>query len=290
MKTSRDLAAASWTLAGFIPDTWRTYASMETGIVIISETVPIPARVPASVQQLLLEQASFPTGTTTWTAARPSGSNTATGSSPPPCPRRWFAAGPVRRLRCAGLDAAGWVCCNGRLIGRFDNGFTEHVFDLSAVPPAAEYALQIIFDLPPRWLGQFNHTSQIKDWKARFNYTWDWQPRVVQIGIWDRITLEVGDGAGTRGHALRRSRRGLHALRLGPRRGRGAADGRRPLPARSQGRGRAARRRRHVRPPAGRGLVAQPRGPAENLPPLSPTRSATIRHVIQCVTMRIGRR
>src|SRR5262249_29636125 len=54
--------------------------------------------------------------------------------------------------------------------------------------------LRIIFDLPPRWLGQFGFTSQIHDWKPRFNYTWDWQPRLVQIGVWDNIRLIESDG------------------------------------------------------------------------------------------------
>lgn len=194
MKTVHDLSDCQWTLTGYAPDTWRGLAGIGLGAPSLPEIEPMPARVPASVQQLLLEHGVIPdwnhnldSRAAEWIEHR----NWVFSTT---LPQAWFAAGPVRRLRCAGLDAAGWVCCNNRLIGRFDNGFTEHVFDLSAVPPAAEYALQIIFDLPPRWLGQFNHTSQIKDWKARFNYTWDWQPRVVQIGVWDRITLEVGDG------------------------------------------------------------------------------------------------
>ncbi|MBK8856130.1 MAG: hypothetical protein IPN11_00135 [Opitutaceae bacterium] len=194
MKTVHDLSDCQWTLTGYAPDTWRGLAGTGLGAPSLPEIAPMPARVPASVQQLLLEQGVIPdwnhnldSRAAEWIEHR----NWVFSTT---LPQARFAAGPVRRLRCAGLDAAGWVCCNSQLIGRFDNGFTEHVFDLSALPPATEYALQIIFDLPPRWLGQFNHTSQIKDWKARFNYTWDWQPRVVQIGIWDRITLEVGDG------------------------------------------------------------------------------------------------
>ena len=30
------------------------------------------------------------------------------------------------------------------------------------------------------------------EWKPRFYYTWDWTSRLVQVGIWDRLTLEVG--------------------------------------------------------------------------------------------------
>lgn len=195
MKTSRDLAAASWTLAGFIPDAWLTYASMETGIVIISETVPIPARVPASVQQLLREQGQLPDWNRDLDSRAAEWVENRAWVYATTLPRAWLEGAPIRRLRCAGLDHAGWVCCNGRLVGRFENGFVEHVFDLSSVPLADENTLQIVFDPPPRWLGQIGYTSRIKDWKARFNYTWDWQPRLVQTGIWDRVTLELSDGA-----------------------------------------------------------------------------------------------
>ncbi len=167
---------------------------METGIVIISETVPVPAQVPASVQHLLRQHGVIPdwnlhlhSRDIEWVENRVWVFQTV-------LPREWLDGGPSRRLRCQGLDHAGWICCNGRLIGRFENGFTEHCFDLSGVPLVEENTLQIVFDLPPRWLGQVGYTSRIKDWKVRFNYTWDWQPRMVQTGVWDRVLLEISDG------------------------------------------------------------------------------------------------
>ncbi|HLJ69144.1 MAG TPA: glycoside hydrolase family 2 TIM barrel-domain containing protein, partial [Chloroflexota bacterium] len=38
------------------------------------------------------------------------------------------------------------------------------------------------------------YTSQMRDWKPRFNYFWDWTPRLVQIGVWDDLWLEISDG------------------------------------------------------------------------------------------------
>jgi hypothetical protein len=32
------------------------------------------------------------------------------------------------------------------------------------------------------------------EWKT-LNYTWDWTPRLVQVGIWDDIRLQALDGA-----------------------------------------------------------------------------------------------
>jgi beta-mannosidase len=194
MKTSRDLATAAWTLSGYAPDTWRFLAGTDLGAPSVSEVAPLPARVPASVQQLLLEAKIIPDWNHALNSRAAEWVENRNWVFATTLPRAWLEGGKLRRLRCAGLDHAGWVCCNGRLVGRFENGFTEHVFDLSAIPLSAENSLQIVFDLPPRWLGQFNFTSQIKDWKARFNYTWDWQPRLVQIGVWDRVTLEISDG------------------------------------------------------------------------------------------------
>lgn len=193
MRKIHDLAPLDWTLTGYTPETWRGLAGIALGAPSISEVAPLPARVPASVQQLLREHGIIPdwnhgldSRAVEWVENRHWVFSTS-------LPRAWLEAGPRRVLHCAGLDAAGWVCCNGQLVGRFENGFVEHTFDLAAVPVADENPLHLVFDLPPRWLGQFNLTSKLKDWKARFNYTWDWQPRLVQIGVWDRITLEVGD-------------------------------------------------------------------------------------------------
>src|SRR5258708_26833006 len=79
-------------------------------------------------------------------------------------------------------------------IGSFKGTHVPHVFDLTPALKPKGNQLRIIFDLPPRWLGQFGFTSQMHDWKPRFNYTWDWQPRLVQIGIWDAIHLIESDG------------------------------------------------------------------------------------------------
>lgn len=197
MKFTHDLAALPWTLTGYTPDTWRFLAGIDLGAPSLGEVQPVPARVPASVQQLLLESGVIPDWNRNLDSRASEWVENRNWVFTVTLPRAMLEAGQIRRLRCAGLDHAGWVCCNGQLVGRFENGFVQHVFDLSAIPLREENPLQIVFDLPPRWLGQFHHTSQIKDWKARFNYTWDWQPRCVQIGVWDRVTLEISDG-----HAL----------------------------------------------------------------------------------------
>jgi len=109
-------------------------------------------------------------------------------------PSEWLADGSLYRLTCLGLDYCGVVLLNGKEIGAFGNSFTPHEFDLTGILNGEANRLQIVFECPPRWLGQFGYTSRMTEWKPRFNYTWDWTPRLVQIGIWDDIVLEVSDG------------------------------------------------------------------------------------------------
>src|ERR1700749_323756 len=134
MKTSRDLSSASWMLAGYAPETWRDLIGVDTGVIVPSETVPVPASVPASVQQLLLESGAIPAWTHGLKSREAEWVENRTWIYSTRLPRSWFEGGSVRRLRCAGLDHSGWVCFNGALVSRFENGFVEHVFDLSAIP------------------------------------------------------------------------------------------------------------------------------------------------------------
>ncbi len=199
-----------------MPDAWKLEVSMEVQMSLAPELPPVPARIPASVQQLLFESGLLPdwnidlnSRACEWVENRAWVYQTS-------IPASWFEGGERVRLRCAGLDASGYVYLNQRLVGRFANGFVEHVFDLSAFPHQAENDCRIIFDPPPRWLGQVGYTSRITDWKARFNYTWDWQPRLVQIGIWDAVTLEVSNGAELRDMACTTTGDSLHLQGCAP--------------------------------------------------------------------------
>jgi beta-mannosidase len=84
---------------------------------------------------------------------------------------------------------------NGHEVAAFDNSFLPSVVDLTPYLRPSDNRLQIIFECPPRWLGQFGYTSRMTEWKPRFNYYWDWTARLVQIGIWDEMRLEIVGGA-----------------------------------------------------------------------------------------------
>jgi beta-mannosidase len=167
---------------------------METGTVAEAEVGPIPVTVPGSVQKALRQAGLLPD----WNL----------GLNHRHCewvenrhwiysvllPDEWLQPGRQHRLHCLGLDYSGSVWLNGREVGLFRGTHRPHTLDLTAHLQPQGNRLAIVFDLPPRWLGQFGYTSRVREWKARFNYSWDWIPRLVQIGIWDDISLEVSDG------------------------------------------------------------------------------------------------
>lgn len=190
MKRKYNLSQLEWKVAGFTPYQWQMGKSMEIGDAMSAEIVAIPAKVPGSVQTALLEAGLIPD----WNK----------GLNAPSCewvenrhwiyetriPDSWLDGGTKFRLNCLGLDYRGRVIVNGRVVSTFKGSFIPHSFEISPYLHKKDNYLQIVFECPPRWLGQLGYTSRIKEWKPRFNYTWDWIPRLVQVGIWDSIFLE----------------------------------------------------------------------------------------------------
>lgn len=195
MKTRFSLSSLEWTLGGAVPYMWQFPMLSDIHTCESLEIPPVAARVPGSVQSALLSAGVLPD----WNQ----------GSQYRQCewvenrhwlyqariPAGWARPGARLRLVCQGLDDRGWILVNARPVGEFKGSFIPHVFDLTGHVPAEGGLLQIVFDTPPRWLGQFGHTSRMTEWRPRYNYTWDWTARLVQIGIWDEITLEVVEGA-----------------------------------------------------------------------------------------------
>ncbi|MCJ8329698.1 MAG: hypothetical protein HRT89_04440 [Lentisphaeria bacterium] len=189
MKKIYELNKLDWQLAGYTPFTWQQEQTHELGISPNADIPSIPAPVPGSVQMALRQQDILPD----WNM----------GLKSRDCewvehrhwvysvvlPDEWITGEPCR-LRCLGLDYAGEIRLNGKTVYEFANGFISHSIELSDFEEK-DNLLQIVFTFSPQWLGTPARTSEIKEWKSRFNYTWDWMPRIVQIGIWDDVTLET---------------------------------------------------------------------------------------------------
>lgn len=198
MKNTFDLSQLEWKLAGFSPLGWTFAKSMEIGADSASEIPVVKANVPGSVQGALLVADILPDWNMGLKSRECEWVENRHWIYETRLPDTWMNNRKDRicHLRCLGLDYSGWVFLNGEEVGTFSNSMIPHSFDLTKSLKDSSNVLRIIFDCAPRWLGQFGYTSRMTEWKPRFNYTWDWQPRLLQIGIWDDIFLEITDQNG----------------------------------------------------------------------------------------------
>jgi len=194
MRKQYNLGTLDWTLAGWTPYVWRQQRSIEAGVSNNAEVPGIPAKVPCSVQGALRHAGIIPDWNVALNARLCEWVENRHWIYTTRLPDDWILEGPTIRLRCLGLDYSGWVLVNGREIASFSGSFVPHLFDLTPHMARHDNTLQLVFACPPRWLGQIGYTSLMKEWKPRFNYFWDWTSRLVQLGIWDDLLLEVTDG------------------------------------------------------------------------------------------------
>jgi beta-mannosidase len=191
-KVTYDLSGLKWQLSGFVPYLWRIdkIADLNRGKANEAEIGPIEAPVPGSVQQALLNAGLLPDWNVGLNYRQAEWVENRDWIYQARLPDEWLREGKQLRLRCAGLDYAGEILVNGQKVCDFANSFLPCIVDLKPFFKPSGNLLQVWFQPPPRWLGQFGYTSEIKQWKPRFNYTWDWTIRLVQTGIWNSITLE----------------------------------------------------------------------------------------------------
>ena len=192
-----DLTSLTWKLVGWQPHTMAWQAASGQDVTVFSAelakfqcTPEIPAQVPGAVQEDLLRAGLL----LDWNV----------GLNAPLCEwvehRHWEyrcqvevpAAWEGQRilLRAEGLDYAGQVLVDGRVVSAFRGMLMPHEFDLTrALKPGKSHLLSILFEEAPHEQGQIGYTSRSHYFKARFAYQWDWCPRLVPLGIWDRLAL-----------------------------------------------------------------------------------------------------
>lgn len=190
-----DLSTLTWTLVGHTPSASELGRAPALGLRLNPEVPAVAVTIPGSVQNALLAAGVIPdwhiglnTRACEWVENREWIYETI-------LPNAWCVAPGTKQLFCKGLDGIGVVVCNGQVTGRFNNSFMPFTFDLTPLLGETDNRLQIIFEADlPRKLGM-GHSSRISPTKPRFNYTWDWQPRLVQVGVWDGIELHTAEGA-----------------------------------------------------------------------------------------------
>ncbi len=100
--------------------------------------------------------------------------------------------GQMARLVFAGVDYECHVYLNGEHVGDHVGMYDVFEFDVTdRLNLDGPNQLVVICEHAPREQGQIGRTSQVKIWKARFAYNWDWCTRLVPIGIYDSVHLVV---------------------------------------------------------------------------------------------------
>lgn len=194
MKKKYDLSVLDWKLSGWTPDLWRLHRTMEIGAMPDAEVYPISAKVPGSVQYVLRDEGLLPDWNVGLNYKDCEWAENRHWIYEATIPDEWIEGSKKYRLNCQGLDYCGSIFVNGAFVSEFSGSHVPHIFDISTFLAEKDNHIRIVFELAPRWLGQFGFTSKITSWKTRFHYTWDWVVRLVQAGIWDSISLEAYDG------------------------------------------------------------------------------------------------
>ena len=197
MRQTWDLGEQDWTLRGFRQNDWRWETSFARFDARTPDIAGIPARVPGSVRGALVAAGIVPrpydglaSRDSEWIENRHWSYTTAIPASAVDAAR----SGARIRLRAQSLDSRGTVLVDDTEAGSFESAMTPTVLDVTGPVRAGASTLTIVFTSPPDELGQIAWTSRIRDGKARFNYGWDWMPRVVQLGIAGPIELEAVRG------------------------------------------------------------------------------------------------
>lgn len=188
------LSGNEWRLTAWGRNHWRPYMSMELGAAFKPMLPTIQASVPGSVQTDLMRAGMLADPNEGLRSLEQEWVNhrdwmferTFT------VPEDW-AADRVE-LVFEGLDFAGHIFLNGEELTAFEGMFLPVVLDVTSrlkMGPGAENRLQVLFVPGPEVDGQIGFSNEISTVKSRFNYGWDWCPRIVPVGIWKDVTLHA---------------------------------------------------------------------------------------------------
>lgn len=179
-----------WELSGWWKNTWRSSAPGSEGPAGHPLVGPLPARVPGAVQADLLRAGIL----------RDLNVGLASQEAEWVEHRDWIyrtrfvtpSEGARHVLHFEGLDHWGEIYLGGTLIAQFHGMFRPVEVDVTAylAPAGQSNLLSVVFFPPPEVEAQVGWSSRIRELKSRFNYEWDWCPRIVPIGFWDAVYLQ----------------------------------------------------------------------------------------------------
>ena len=198
MGNKLSLNGDDWGLTGWFPNQWRKKISMELGRELLPVVPDLPAAVPGSVQRDLMAGG--------WLADSNMGLRSLDGEWV--SHREWMLTkrvvidpawvGDRVELVFEGLDYAGEIYWDGKLLSRFEGMFKPVLLDISGRLSNSKdktYELVVVFYAGQEVPAQVGYSHTIDKLKSRFNYGWDWCPRVVPVGIWRDVYVKTYSSA-----------------------------------------------------------------------------------------------
>ena len=102
------------------------------------------------------------------------------------------AEGQRVQLHFEGVDYQAEFFLNGESLGTHTGMFTPAVFDVTdKLHYGSQNLLAVVIEAAPPEQSQVGRTSRVHTLKTRMNYWWDFCPRLVHLGIWDDVYLEI---------------------------------------------------------------------------------------------------
>lgn len=186
-----DASLLDWHLWCYRPNVWRMNFNFEQLTGSWAEHADIPINIPGSVQQALKSAGIIEDWNIGLNHNKIEWIENRHWLIATEVPDEWLAINENEKIfiHCKGLDQKGILLVNGQEAGRFENTFLPYDFLITPFLKESNNNILFLFESPPENLAQIGWTSKIKDWKPRFNYGWDWTPRIVQIGIWDKVLI-----------------------------------------------------------------------------------------------------
>jgi beta-mannosidase len=91
-----------------------------------------------------------------------------------------------------GVDYQAEFFLNGESLGTHIGMFTPASFDVAdKLHYGKENLLAVVIEAAPHEEPQVGRTSRVRTIKTRMNYWWDFCPRMIHLGIWDDVYLDV---------------------------------------------------------------------------------------------------
>lgn len=95
-------------------------------------------------------------------------------------------------LHFEGIDYAAQFYLNGERLGDHVGMYTPVDMEVDGrLQFGQENLLVVVIEPAPNEQPQVGRTSRVQTHKARMNYGWDFCPRMVHLGIWDAVRLEI---------------------------------------------------------------------------------------------------